>query len=152
MVPSFDKVIQKLVANRWDFNETRLRRRINTSLLVTFILAFTTNDLPFKRIHVFLWSDVTFTAILTKSTHFMGEVPEKCSLLSLVSLEWYNTLSVTWAVFKPEKYSFCTLRDNAYWGKCLMTRFTGCKQLYVLVPGIAVAWNYAEKRVSLNSS
>ena len=26
-----------------------------------------------------------------------------------------------------------------------MTRLTGCKQLYALVPGIAAAWNYAEK-------
>ncbi len=25
-----------------------------------------------------------------------------------------------------------------------MTKLTGCKQLYALVPGIATAWNYAE--------
>ncbi len=30
-----------------------------------------------------------------------------------------------------------------------MTRLTGCKQLYALVLGIAVAWNYAEKSVML---
>ena len=30
-----------------------------------------------------------------------------------------------------------------------MTRLTGCKQLYALVPGIAAAWNYAEKSISI---
>ncbi len=32
-----------------------------------------------------------------------------------------------------------------------MTRLTGCKQLYALVPGIAAAWNYAGKSVSLKT-
>ena len=32
-----------------------------------------------------------------------------------------------------------------------MTKLTGCKQLYALVPGIAVAWYYAEKGVTLSS-
>ena len=30
-----------------------------------------------------------------------------------------------------------------------MTKLTGCRQLYALVPGIAAAWNYAEKSFSL---
>ena len=31
-----------------------------------------------------------------------------------------------------------------------MTGLTGCKQLYALVPGIDVAWNYAQRSVGLN--